>query len=333
MAIREAIVHFIDKPEGEASVVSPRQSTLTINESLDELIGKVAAAYNNRAGKIYGCFESDEQAYPFSNWLKQYHQGSLDLAQFSTTTLGRFREQLDNQTEAFSGYLLIARMQVLEVEQLLILILSTSPAVIIDEQLELSDARHLDLGKVQLGAKINLDEWKKGDSRQFISFVKSRGGKEINDSFRQCLGCIEEVDSKEQTQTLLKVFNDYCNQSELPPGQTSEVKQRAYEYCNDQIEAGDRVQLQELSVVMDSSDPDKFFNYVAEQDAGLKPEIPADRNGLKKFVRYSGSMKGMSISFSEMLLGEQILYDADTDTLTIRGTPPTLKKQLARGRG
>jgi len=84
---------------------------------------------------------------------------------------------------------------------------------------------------------------------------------------------------------------------------------------------------------MDTNDPDKFFNYAAEQDVDLKSEIPADKSGLKKFVRYSGSMKGMSLSFSEMLLGEQILYNADTDTLTIRGVPPSLKKQLSRNKG
>ncbi len=332
MAIKEAIVHFIDKPEGQPAQLSPRQSTLTLDRPLEDLISKVAAVYNNRSGKLYGGFESDSAGYPFSGWLRQYCDGALDLVQFSDTVLNRFKQQLDNQAEAFSGYLLVVRQQVLEVDQLLLLILSTSPTVIIDERLELNDARHLDLGKVQLGAKINLDEWRKGDSRQYISCVKSRSGKTVSESFRQTLGCTEELDSKEQTQTLLKVFNDYCADADLAQVEASEVKQRAYEYCHEQVESGDRVQLQQLSCVIDSADPDKFFNYATEQDGALQSEIPADKRGLQKFVRYSGSMKGISISFSEMLLGEQVIYDPASDTLTIRGTPPTLKKQLNRNR-
>ncbi|OMH38018.1 nucleoid-associated protein [Motiliproteus sp. MSK22-1] len=332
MATKEAIVHFIEKPEGGEAKISPRQSLLTNNPSLDDLISKVSAAYNKRAGKIYGGFEEDGQEYPFGGWLKSYVDGELDLLQFGNATLTRFKQMLDEQTEAFSGYLLFARQEVLEVDQLLLLVLSTSPAVIIDDQLELNEAHHLELGKVQLGAKVNLDEWSKGTGTQFISFVKSRSGKEISESFRRCIGSTEEVDSKAQTQTLLKVFNDYCSDADLPSGQASAVKQKAYEYCNEQVESGNRVHLQELSCVMDTSDPDKFYNYASEQEVDLKSEIPADRGGLKKFVRYSGSMKGMSLSFSEMLLGEQILYDADTDTLTIRGVPPTLKKQLSRNK-
>ena len=71
----------------------------------------------------------------------------------------------------------------------------------------------------------------------------------------------------------------------------------------------------------------------AAPESELANEIPADKRGLQRFVRYSGSMKGLSLSFSESLLGEQVVYDAASDTLTVRGLPPTLKKQLARNNG
>ncbi|MCW8884692.1 MAG: nucleoid-associated protein [Motiliproteus sp.] len=328
MAITEAIVHFIDRPEGEQTHVSQRRSLLTLNSPLESLITKVVAAYNNRSGKIYGGFDP-EQNVPFQGLLKNYQSGEIDLVQFSSQCLDQFKQQLDQQADGISGYLLFARQRVLEQEQLLILLLSTSPAVFIDEELELSDARHLDLGKVQLGAKIDLDEWQRQGS-QYISLVKARSGKEINECFRSFLGCSEEVDAKEQTQALVKVFGDYCSQSFEDQGKVSEVKQKAYEYCNERLESGERVGLQDLSCAMDTTDPDKFFNYVAEHDSPLQEEIPADRRGLQKFVRYSGSMKGISVSFSEMLLGEQVVYDAENDTLIIRGTPPTLRKQLNR---
>ncbi|MFT5720774.1 MAG: nucleoid-associated protein [Motiliproteus sp.] len=337
MAVTQAIVHYLNKPEGEPVQLSPRLTVLPITDSVETLIGKLSASYNNRSGKIYGGFEANTQSYPFSHWLKACLSDEVDFAQLSRQLAERFKAELDQQAEAVDGYLLVAKMQVLEAEQLLVLLLSSSPAIVIDEQLELTDSQHLDVGKVQLGARIDLQQWQRADAQQYLSLVRSRTGKGINDAFRNCLGATEESDSKEQTQTLLKVFNDYCNTEQLPVKETSDTKQRAYEYCQERVDSGERVQLKELSCVIDTADPDKFYNYVGEQAATpgneLGNEIHADKRGLQRFVRYSGSMKGLSLSFSDALLGEQVLYDAATDTLTLRGLPPTLRKQLARNSG
>jgi len=337
MAVTQAIVHYINKAEGEPVQLSPRLTVLPITPSVETLIGKLSASYNNRSGKIYGGFEADTDSYPFSRWLTACLSDEIDFVQLSRQLAERFTAELDQQMEAVEGYLLVAKMQVLGAEQLLVLLLSSSPALVIDEQLELSDSQHLDVGKVQLGARIDLPQWQRNDAQQYLSLVRSRTGKGINNAFRICLGATEEVDSKEQTQTLLKVFNDYCSTQQLPVKETSDTKQRAYEYCQEKVDSGERVQLKELSCVIDTSDPDKFYNYVGdqrtEQGNKLSGDIHADKRSLQRFVRYSGSMKGLSLSFSESLLGEQILYDAASDTLTLRGLPPTLRKQLARNSG
>ncbi len=337
MAVTQAIVHYINKGEGEPVQLSPRLTLLPITPSVETLIGKLSASYNNRSGKIYGSFEADQDSYPFSRWLKACVHDEVDFAQLSRQLAERFKAELDQQEEAVDGYLLVAKMQVLDAEQLLILLLSSSPALVIDEQLELSDSQHLDVGKVQLGARIELDMWQRDGTEQYMSLVRSRTGKGINSAFRNCLGATEEMDSKEQTQTLLKVFNNYCDTQKLPVKEASETKQRAYEYCQERVDCGEQVQIKQLSGVIDTADPDKFYNYVGEQSseqgAALAGEIHADKRGLQRFVRYSGSMKGLSLSFSEALLGEQVLYDAASDTLTLRGLPPTLRKQLARNSG
>ncbi len=337
MAVTQAIVHYLNKAEGEPVQLSPRLTVLPISPSVETLMGKLSASYNNRSGKIYGGFEADTQRYPFSSWLKACLDDEIDFVQLSRQLAERFQTELEQQAEALEGYLLVAKMQVLDAEQLLILLLSSSPAIVIDEQLELSDSRHLDVGKVQLGARIDLPQWQRNEVQQYLSLVRSRTGKGINNAFRSCVGATEEADSKEQTQTLLKVFNDYCTTQQLPVKDTSDTKQRAYEYCQEKADSGERVQLKELSCVIDTSDPDKFYNYVGEQRAEpgseLSSELHADKRGLQRMVRYSGSMKGLSLSFSEALLGEQVLYDAASDTLTLRGLPPTLRKQLARNDG
>jgi len=332
MAIQHAILHHIHKPADGDVVLAPRSTELPLTPALDELIGKINATYNNRSGKIYGNFQPDSGSFPCRDWLQGHLDGAIDFSEFSRRVLERLSQQLTGQEEPLSGYLMLVRLRVLEVDQLLVLLLSTAPSVVIDEQLELSDAQHLDLGKIQLGAKINLDEWRRSGGQQYCSFIRGRSGKGAAEAFINTLGCTEEADARQQTQTLLRVFNDYCGEQRLDPGARSEARQKAYEYCNEQAEQGDRVRLKELSCIIDTEDPDKFFNYAGSQEAELLAEMPADRRGLQKFVRYSGSMKGLSLSFSEALLGEQLVYDPASDTLTIRGLPPTLRKQLERGR-
>ena len=46
-----------------------------------------------------------------------------------------------------------------------------------------------------------------------------------------------------------------------------------------------------------------------------------------------GAGGGLSLNFDAMLLGERVFYDPETDTLTIKGTPPNLKDQLTRRLG
>lgn len=332
MAIQHAILHHIQKPaEGEV-ILAPRSTELPLTPALDELIGKINATYNNRSGKIYGNFQADSAAFPCADWLQAHLNGSIDFSEFSRRVLERLGQQLQGQEEGLSGYLMLVRLRVLEVEQLLVLLLSTAPSVVINEQLDLSDAQHLDIGKIQLGAKINLDEWRRSGGQQYCSFVRGRAGKGIADAFTNTLGCTEEADARKQTQTLLRVFDDFCGEQKLDSGARSEARQKAYDYCSEQAEQGDRVRLKELSCIIDTDDPDTFFNYAGSQEVELLAEMPADKRGLQKFVRYSGSMKGLSLSFSEALLGEQVVYDAASDTLTIRGLPPTLRKQLERGR-
>ena len=60
--------------------------------------------------------------------------------------------------------------------------------------------------------------------------------------------------------------------------------------------------------------------------------FPADRGTLRQLT-VAGSGGGISLNFDAMLLGERIFWDAATDTLTIKGTPPNLRDQLQRRTG
>ena len=73
-----------------------------------------------------------------------------------------------------------------------------------------------------------------------------------------------------------------------------------------------------------------FVTFTEEQDYGLEETIPPVRSALKTLTKFSGSGKGVTLSFDADLLNNRIEWDPLTDTLTIKGIPPNLKDQLQK---
>jgi nucleoid-associated protein len=67
---------------------------------------------------------------------------------------------------------------------------------------------------------------------------------------------------------------------------------------------------------------------VAERQQAPAVEMYTDRSSLKRYVRYFGRDKNMSISFSADMFGQEIVYDEVAGTLTIKQIPKSLKQQL-----
>lgn len=73
-----------------------------------------------------------------------------------------------------------------------------------------------------------------------------------------------------------------------------------------------------------------FAHFTQTQAYDLEETIPPIRNTLKTLTKYSGSGKGVSLSFDAELLNERIIWDELNDSLTIKGLPANLRDQLSR---
>ncbi|RJX68705.1 hypothetical protein DZ860_17070 [Vibrio sinensis] len=69
---------------------------------------------------------------------------------------------------------------------------------------------------------------------------------------------------------------------------------------------------------------------IIDRLCALDPQFPIERRALKHLTKFVGSGGGISLTFDGLLLDERIFYDPETDTLTIKGTPPNLRDQLCR---
>src|SRR3546814_6125985 len=64
-------------------------------------------------------------------------------------------------------------------DYLAIALLHHSNGVTVTDSLDVTEARHLDLGQLHLATRINISEWQNNkQSKQYISFIKGKNGKD-----------------------------------------------------------------------------------------------------------------------------------------------------------
>ncbi|OWG35812.1 nucleoid-associated protein YejK [Stutzerimonas stutzeri] len=229
------------------------------------------------------------------------------------------------------GHVLFAHYQQGMTDYLAIALLHHSEGVAVTDALDVTPAKHLDLGQLHLAARINISEWQNNkQSKQYISFIKGKNGKKVSDYFRDFIGCQEGVDGPGETRTLLKAFSDFVESEDLPEEQAREKTKTLVGYASGQAKLGEPITLEELSGLIDEERPKAFYEHIRNKDYGMAPEFPADKRTLSQFQRFTGRAEGLSISFEAHLLGSKIEYDEGRDMLIIRQLPTQLKDQLKR---
>ncbi|WP_121498150.1 nucleoid-associated protein YejK [Pseudomonas aeruginosa] len=332
MPIRNAIVHLIDKkPDGDPSALHTSDVLLAQSEALDNLLADLNESYNARQGKAWGLFHEESGAYPLSGWLKSYLDTKLDFIEWSRLASEHLAKLMDESNLSIGGHVFMAHYVQGMTDYLLIALLHHSEGVAVDGQLSLNPSVHLDLSLLHLAARINLSEWQNNpNSKQYVSFIKGKGGKRVSEYFRDFLGCMEGVDGPGETRTLLKAFSDYLEKEDMAEPNAREKTEALVGYASTQCKLGIPVSLEELSQIIDEDRPKAFYEHIRNLDYGLSPEIPADKKTLNQFRRFTGRAEGLSISFEAHLLGSKIEYNEASDTLTIRQLPTQLKDQLKR---
>ena len=108
------------------------------------------------------------------------------------------------------GHALFCHYQQGLTEYLVIALMQETEAVTMTEELHLMTVKRLDLDHIRLAARINISEWQSNPkSKQYISFLKGKQGRRINEHFRDFIGCQEGIDGPGETRTLLKAFSDF----------------------------------------------------------------------------------------------------------------------------
>ncbi|QLJ16230.1 nucleoid-associated protein YejK [Pseudomonas putida] len=332
MPIRHAVMHFIDKkPDGSPAVLHLASSELPDSGAIDNLLFEVNGTYNAKTGKGWGFFHPVSGAYPFSGWLAKAMIDEMAFIDFTRTSAEHLTKLMEESNLSVGGHVLFALYTQGMTDYLMIAILQQVDTVAVAHDLTVATSRQLDARTLHFAARINLSEWKHNPaSRQYVSFIKPKGGRKSTAYFRDFIGAQEGVDAPGETRTLLKAFADFVKAEELPSETASEKSQDLVAYAQAQGKIGEPISLDELSEVLDEDRPKTFADFIRAGDYGISEAFAADKRTLNQYRRYTGRAEGMSISFEAHLLGERVEFDQASASLTIKNLPTQLVDQLKR---
>ena len=330
ITVNQIVLHQLVKyAENETSMMESvlRDELLTITPEIEQMMLQLHQGYQNK-GKAFGVFQENSI---FAQDLNRLLENEINFLNFSQQSTKLLAQELGKYNFADSGTLILCQYNFLATDYLFIALLDSRISMLVDENLEIRRTEYLDITQFDIAARINLTDLQvNANSNRYLTFIKGRVGRKISDFFMDFLGAEEGLNPQVQNQCLLQAVSDYCEQGELNKEQTQAVKKQVFEYCKGQLASGDEIALTELSANLPTLNERPFVIFTEEQDYGLEETIPPVRSALKTLTKFSGSGKGVTLSFDADLLNNRIEWNPLTDTLTIKGIPPNLKDQLQK---
>ena len=330
ITVNQIVLHQLVKhAENETTTMESvlRDELLTITPEVEQMMLQLHQGYQNK-GKAFGVFQENSI---FAQDLNRLLENEINFLNFSQQSTKLLAQELGKYNFADSGTLILCQYNFLATDYLFIALLDSRISMLVDENLEIRRTEYLDITQFDIAARINLTDLQvNANSNRYLTFIKGRVGRKISDFFMDFLGAEEGLNPQVQNQCLLQAVSDYCEQGELNKEQTQAVKKQVFEYCKGQLASGDEIALTELSANLPTLNERPFVTFTEEQDYGLGETIPPVRSALKTLTKFSGSGKGVTLSFDADLLNNRIEWDPLTDTLTIKGIPPNLKDQLQK---
>ena len=330
ITVNQIVLHQLVKhAENETTTMESvlRDELLTITPEVEQMMLQLHQGYQNK-GKAFGVFQENSI---FAQDLNRLLENEINFLNFSQQSTKLLAQELGKYNFADSGTLILCQYNFLATDYLFIALLDSRISMLVDENLEIRRTEYLDITQFDIAARINLTDLQvNANSNRYLTFIKGRVGRKISDFFMDFLGAEEGLNPQVQNQCLLQAVSDYCEQGELSKEQTQAVKKQVFEYCKGQLASGDEIALTELSANLPTLNERPFVTFTEDQDYGLEETIPPVRSALKTLTKFSGSGKGVTLSFDADLLNNRIEWDPLTDTLTIKGIPPNLKDQLQK---
>jgi nucleoid-associated protein len=334
LIISNIALHFLTKKEETGEVVLRLgPESVEVTNKIENFVDALHKIYNGKASKAYGHFSTmpaEGDSARFVDVMESYLSDTQTFYAFSSQAANLLKNELEKYDLAETGYLVVCHYEHMGGRYLLATVIPVSEHYSVDGELNISADKHLDTARMQLAARIDLFDYKdNAQGNKYVSFIKGRAGRVVSDFFLDFLGCEEGLNAKEQTQTLVQAVEDYVAVNQLDANEKQTTRKELLNYCKEQKSSAQEVSLQEVGEVIKQEGAEQdFYQFCQEQSYPLEESFPHDQTVVNKVTKYAGYGNGISLSFERSHFGEDVVYNAANESITIYKVPPNLKDQL-----
>lgn len=314
MNAKKIIVHFLIKNENQQkATIDLSQELLEINEKSLDLIERLNLSYKNTQ-ITYAFFNDDGQnVFPieFEKYYNKFSEKSF--LEFSQKTAINLKEKIENISPAKGGYLVFCEYEVLNRSYIAVYLIRDTIGMLFRKDNNKSafvirSAEHLDLDKLAMACRINLEQYKAGGGK-YLSFMK-RKMYDISEYFINWIS----IQDRENNKTLTESLYELINTVDLPEDETGQeisrdiFRERVFNY----ISTLDTkiVNINDLSEHFYSNET-FLRDYAETNNLSINTEFVPDNRIMKKFIRIDLDSDGIHVRFSREDLKTKIWFDED----------------------
>lgn len=330
MALTQCVIYGLERPApGHGLSVKAGTPYSEFHGPVASLFDQLKRSFQRSAQKQFGQFD-DEASPPLVGWYKDYLEGKSSFESLAANLTKHIASGLESVDEAFSAQIMVAEEVLLEQKRFYLLWTEFTDALNINADGHVETTRYLDGNRLPYAMKLSVADWEAGESSKYLSILAGRGNKAISESFKLATGFTQGIDLEKQTKAFLKVVDRYTES--LPDDKRDLQLEQIMDYCVFQDSIGEEVVINDLSEMLSPEEPKAFSEFVKQGSEDDKDSLHLHRSSLKRYVRFSGRDKYISISFSSRLFGDNVVYDANSGELTLKKIPKSLRTQIRRHR-
>lgn len=325
MSIKHAIVHHLSRTS--STQLNLREEELQADDQLLQLLNQTKNAFYNRSSKQYGQFA--EEAGHFKALTQKWDAQSVSFVTLTTDIVKQLQLFVEEQDLEIEGHWLFAHEEVESGENLWFFHLKHKEGLMLTQAMDLSDTKLIDFSKLGFGGYVDLTAMARNEQK-YLTVSFGFGDRSLQTSLLDFVNFVDTINTAEDTERFLEIVKAYSEN--LPQEKGSNYRKKAIDYCAEQDKLGETVVAEEISVVLKDEvgidEVETLASYIENEQPETKREFIPNRSSLKKFQRYTGKTKEVSISFSNEILGRNVNFDPDREALTITNLPANLLKQL-----
>ncbi len=326
MPMTHLIVHQLTRTDIKTDL-HLQDTELELDDAAITLLAEVKSSFAGRASKRYGGFSVE--AGHFKALTGQWQANAIPFKSYTQQLMERLAVTLEQGGLEATGHWLFAEEELEAGRQLWFFHLKHKDGLALTHDLKLSDSRVLDYSRLGFGLCLDLDGLKDADEKQYLTVSFGFGDKALQDGLLDFVDFVATVDTGADTEAFMAVVEAFSTQ--LPPEKGQAYRKKAVEFCMEQDKLGEPVSVRNLSEELQTEADASISQYIDEVRPDVKEDFIPDRKSLKRYIRYSGRSKDVSISFSNDTLGKDIQFDEQNERLIINEIPASLLKQLKGG--